>query len=72
MDKELILLLMENKYEGEYKDGKPHGQGTYTWADGGKYVGEYKDGKKHGQGTFTYADGRIKKGLWENGEFVGE
>ena len=26
----------------------------------------------HGQGTYTYADGRIKKGLWENGEFVGE
>ncbi len=24
-----------DKYVGEYKDGKPHGQGTLTSADGG-------------------------------------
>ena len=49
-----------------------NGQGTYTWPNGEKYVGEYMNGLKHGQGTFTYADGKIEKGLWENGEFVGE
>ena len=36
-------------YEGEYKDGKYHGQGTWfakgVWK-GQKYVGEYKDGKE--------------------------
>ena len=41
------------QYVGEYKDGKMHGQGTYTWASGSKYVGEWKDDKKHGQGTYT-------------------
>ena len=50
-------MLMENKYEGEYKDDKRNRQGTHTWADGGKYVGEYKDDKQHGQGTYTYANG---------------
>jgi len=35
-----------NKYVGEYKDGKEHGHGTYTYANGEKYVGEFKDGKK--------------------------
>ena len=25
-----------------------------------------------GKGTYTYADGKIEKGLWENGEFLGE
>ena len=49
-----------------------HGQGTYTWANGNKYVGEYKDDMMHGQGTYTSADGTITKGLWKNGEFVGE
>ncbi|MDP6080154.1 MAG: hypothetical protein QF435_08785 [Arenicellales bacterium] len=33
------------KYAGEYKDGKSHGQGTYTWADGRKYVGTWMFGK---------------------------
>ena len=45
------------KYVGEYKDGKRHGQGTYTWFDGGKYEGEWKDGEHHGQGTLTLPDG---------------
>ena len=35
-----------DKYVGEYKDDKRHGQGTYTFADGSKYVGGYKDDKK--------------------------
>ncbi len=45
------------KYVGEYKDGKFHGQGTYTWASGEKYVGEFKGNKFHGQGTYTWASG---------------
>jgi len=32
-------------YEGEFKDGKYDGQGTYTWPDGRKYVGEWLDGE---------------------------
>ena len=45
-------------YEGEYKDGKRHGQGTYTFPDGKKYVGGWKDSKYHGQGTLTSSDGK--------------
>ncbi len=26
-----------SKYEGMYKEGKKHGNGTYTWSDGSKY-----------------------------------
>jgi hypothetical protein len=26
-----------------FKDGKYHGQGTYTFSGGGKFVGEFKD-----------------------------
>ena len=45
-------------YEGKYnKDGKYHGQGTYTTTTGDKYVGEFKDGKIHGQGTSTFTNG---------------
>ena len=34
-----------DKYVGEYRGGKRHGQGTFTYAKGGKYVGELKDGE---------------------------
>ena len=27
-----------NKYVGEWKNSKPHGQGTLTYADGGKVI----------------------------------
>ena len=33
-----------DKYVGEVKDGKTHGQGTYTWADGRHLLGEWKLG----------------------------
>ena len=42
-----------SKYVGEFKDGSPHGQGTFIGVNGNKYVGEHKNGKMNGQGTFT-------------------
>ena len=38
-------------YEGEWKNGNPNGQGTFTWSNGRKYAGVYKEGKPHGNGT---------------------
>ena len=46
-------------YTGEFKDGKPHGQGTLTLADGSKATGEWKDDRMHGQFTMTSADGDL-------------
>ena len=45
-------------YEGEWKNGNPNGQGTFTYPKLGKYVGEHKDGFPHGKGTFTWSNGR--------------
>jgi len=54
------------KYEGEFKNGKYHGQGTKTFPDGMKYEGEFKDGQPHGQGTITYPDGRKYVGEYKD------
>ena len=32
-------------YEGEWKNGNPNGQGTFTYPNGEKYVGEWKNSK---------------------------
>ena len=45
------------KYVGEWKKGKPNGQGTKSYANGDNYVGEFRDGKTRGKGTYTYANG---------------
>ena len=55
-------------YTGERNsDGKPHGQGTMTLADGTTYSGEVKDGERHGQGTYTFVDSTTYTGEFEDG-----
>ena len=51
MAKARITFADGDKYDGEYKDGKRNGKGTYTFADGDKYDGEWKDDKGNGLGT---------------------
>ena len=55
-------------YEGDYRDGKLHGRGVYSWADGGRYEGEWRNGNRHGRGTFTWADGDRYEGKWREGK----
>jgi hypothetical protein len=55
-----------DRYEGEWKDGKRHGQGTLYYKSGSRYEGEWKDGKRHGQGTFFWNDGDRYEGEWKD------
>ena len=61
-------------YTGERNsDGKPHGQGSVTYADGETYSGQFKDGERNGQGTYTYADGTVVyTGEWKGGKRHGQ
>ena len=60
------------QYVGEWKNGKPNGQGTYTSLNGAQYVGEFKNGNYDGQGTYTFPDGEIQSGTWSDGKFIEE
>ena len=53
------------KYEGEIKNGKPHGQGIVYYDGGNKYEGEWKYGKRHGKGTLMFYDGRKQVGVYK-------
>mmetsp|Transcript_35099 Transcript_35099/g.40561 ORF Transcript_35099/g.40561 Transcript_35099/m.40561 type:complete len:97 (+) Transcript_35099:594-884(+) len=67
--KESIFGLMENKYEGEFKDDKRHGFGVFVWPSGKEYRGYWKNGKMHGEGK-VIKDGVVTEGKWKNGEKV--
>jgi hypothetical protein len=56
-------------YEGETKNGKPHGSGTYYWKNGDRYVGEWVNDQP-GRGTYYYADETVEKGKYVNGKWV--
>ena len=47
-------------FYGGMRDGKVHGQGTYTTARGTRYEGEWRDGKRQGQVTITFSNGAAK------------
>lgn len=62
------------KYEGDYKNGFFHGNGTAYYEDGSiEYVGSFENGQFHGSGTIYYENGEIQyKGEWSNGSADGE
>ena len=60
-----------DQYVGEFKDGKHHGQGTFTYAYG-EYVGEWKGGQFHGQGILTWPDGSKYVGEFKDGKHHGQ
>ena len=62
----------DSVYVGEWKNGKSHGQGTETFANGNKYVGDYKDDKRRGQGTYTLPDGAKYVGEWKDNKAHGQ
>ena len=60
------------KYVGEWNNGNMHGQGTFTYSNGGKFIGEWKDNKMHGQGTLSFANGDKIIGEWKDGKRHGQ
>ena len=56
-------------YEGQLRDGVPHGLGKQVYTKGETYEGEWKDNKMDGFGKFVARDGKVSKGKWLKGRF---
>ena len=56
----------ESVYEGELRNGKHHGRGTITYANGHTYEGEWRNDKRHGRGIKTWPNGNRYEGEWED------
>jgi len=61
-------------YDGQFKDGLPHGRGMMSSPQGWVYVGNFVQGKFEGQGKFVWpGDGNnLYEGLFSDGEMTGE
>lgn len=44
----------------QWVNGRIHGFGTLTYADGDVYSGNWADGKMHGEGTYSCACSRAR------------
>ncbi|MBC8319441.1 MAG: hypothetical protein H8E34_01830 [Bacteroidetes bacterium] len=63
-----------DKYDGRFRQGYPHGKGTYTWASGDEYIGEWDYGKRQGVGTYIFSySGKdsIQTGIWKDDRYTG-
>jgi hypothetical protein len=60
------LNIDGDRYVGEYRNGKPHGKGTYYYNNGDRYVGDYANGVREGFGTQYYKSGDRYEGQWYN------
>ena len=59
-------------YEGDFLEGKFHGQGTYTFANGDYYTGAWENSKRNGYGIYQWTDGTRYEGQFLDGKRHGQ
>ncbi|KAJ9458310.1 Phosphatidylinositol 4-phosphate 5-kinase 8 [Diplonema papillatum] len=60
-----------DRYEGEFKDDKKHGEGCYTFANGNRYEGEFVEDRRNGFGIYYWVCGDMYSGCWKDGRMEG-
>jgi hypothetical protein len=60
----------EGQYEGDFVNGKKHGEGTVWFKSSDHYVGHFESGQYHGHGEFTFASGEKFVGEFQTGKSV--
>ena len=59
------------KYNGEWRDGLPHGQGSINMDSSISYTGQFQDGYPNGQGTVLWTNGDTQFGEFKDGLPIG-
>lgn len=63
-----IFVNKDNdKYVGNFENGKFTGEGEYYYSNGGSYKGMFKYGQFEGIGTYIASDGKKYEGEWKGG-----
>ena len=61
----VLQILRKSVYEGNFKDGQAHGQGSIIYENGDHYDGEWFRGQMNGRGQYVTAQGDKYDGLWK-------
>ena len=64
-------IFEDGEYEGEIRDGLPHGKGTYKYKNGDEYIGEFKNGLFDGNGEHIMKNGDNYTGQFKKGKKEG-
>ena len=60
-----------NRYVGQFKNNKRHGNGTFIHVDGrGEYEGDFQENKFHGFGIMKFTDNIQYAQEYENGKRI--
>jgi hypothetical protein len=63
-------------YEGDFKNGTPDGNGTYTWGNKNEFEGKYVKGLREGKGTMTFkkegTQDSVVEGYWKKDVYIGK
>ena len=59
----LEMNATDMSYEGEWLEGKFHGEGTFRWKTGSTYTGQWVKGLKEGHGKLTLYSGNVYEGM---------
>ena len=63
-------------YEGDFKNGIPDGEGTYTWSNKNVFEGKYLKGLREGKGKMTIkregGQDSVIEGFWKKDAYIGK
>ncbi len=68
----VVTYANGDTYEGQVKNKKQHGRGTYICSSGERYEGQFENGGFAGQGAYIFPSGARHEGQWQNDVRHGE
>lgn len=66
-----VVFSNGDRYDGDYKNGKFEGCGTYAYANFGEYIGQLHQSKSNGSGTLAFNNGNRYIGEFQDGKCQG-
>ncbi|MFW5729743.1 MAG: MORN repeat-containing protein [Spirochaetota bacterium] len=63
----MVVRTPRGTYDGDIRQGIPHGTGTMEWDDGAVYRGEWVEGRPDGSGEYRWPDDARYLGRWRDG-----